>query len=242
MKKVVIFISALATIAFLRIGFINYSTVQADPSLSAEDIKSQLSKQYPGEITNLELDNQSKEPVYYVEMNTEGNELELSLDGHTGEVLRYKEKLLVQNAEAQTNGGSESEKLVIREKATIPDPTLNTDKSATNTVTKAENQDDVTVDAKTQQVETTKVSQNETESDVTTPMQKGTNEDTIGLGKAKRIALEQFKGHIEEFELDDNDGNLVYELEIENESQDAEVQIDAYTGKVMKLEIDDEDD
>lgn len=60
----------------------------------------------------------------------------------------------------------------------------------------------------------------------------------ISREKAIQIALQQFSGTVEDVELDDDDGRLIYEVEIENSRGEAEVEIDAYTGKVLLVDID----
>jgi len=59
--------------------------------------------------------------------------------------------------------------------------------------------------------------------------------------KIKEIALNEFSGTIIEMELDEDDGRLVYEVEIENNEDEATMEIDAYTGQVIIVEIDLED-
>lgn len=66
--------------------------------------------------------------------------------------------------------------------------------------------------------------------------------DFIGEAKAKEIALGLTKGgSIVEFELDEDDGRLVYEIEIKANGYEYEIELDAYTGKVLKFEKDLED-
>lgn len=60
----------------------------------------------------------------------------------------------------------------------------------------------------------------------------------ISQKRAKEIALAEFKGKITEVELDDDDGRKLYEIELENGDSEATIEIDAYTGKIIFLEID----
>ncbi|SDD10009.1 Uncharacterized membrane protein YkoI [Melghirimyces thermohalophilus] len=66
----------------------------------------------------------------------------------------------------------------------------------------------------------------------------------ISEAQAKQIALSQAEGTISEIELDRNDGRLVYEVEVEDGQQETDMEIDAYTGKVlfMSMENDNGDD
>lgn len=63
----------------------------------------------------------------------------------------------------------------------------------------------------------------------------------ISREQAIQIALSKFSGVVEDVELDDDDdygGRLVYEIEIERGDEEAEIIIDAMTGKVLLIEID----
>ena len=58
---------------------------------------------------------------------------------------------------------------------------------------------------------------------------------------AKEIALKEFAGTVVDLELDEDDGRKIYEIEIENGEDEATVEIDAYTGEILVLDIDIDD-
>ena len=64
----------------------------------------------------------------------------------------------------------------------------------------------------------------------------------ISPEEAKTIALKLANGEITDFELDEDDGRLIYEIEIKTKDSEHEIKIDAYTGKVLEHEIDQDDD
>jgi ABC-type ATPase involved in cell division/uncharacterized membrane protein YkoI len=68
--------------------------------------------------------------------------------------------------------------------------------------------------------------------------------DIITVEKAKEIALELVDGEIVKFKLDKDVDDLKYEIEIISKANGKkyEIEIDAYTGKVLKFEIDNDDD
>lgn len=73
--------------------------------------------------------------------------------------------------------------------------------------------------------------------------EKVQNEKTaISIKEAEEIALSQFPGTITQLELDEDDGRLIYEVEIENGEDEAEVEIDAYTGEILVVSIDRDND
>lgn len=63
----------------------------------------------------------------------------------------------------------------------------------------------------------------------------------IDVNKVREIALSQFSGEIVELELDEDDGRKIYEVKIENGDDEAEIEIDAYTGEIIVIDIDRED-
>ncbi|WP_010676508.1 PepSY domain-containing protein [Bacillus timonensis] len=67
-------------------------------------------------------------------------------------------------------------------------------------------------------------------------------EAQVPFTKAKEIATQEVNGaQVEELELDRENGELVYEVELTGAHDDAEVVINATTGKVVKVD-DDRDD
>ncbi|KAB2333072.1 hypothetical protein F7731_16140 [Cytobacillus depressus] len=66
---------------------------------------------------------------------------------------------------------------------------------------------------------------------------------TITAKESESIALKEVKGQVTDTELEDEDGVVVYSVEIKgDQSQKYDVKIDAKTGKVLKVEKDDEKD
>lgn len=62
----------------------------------------------------------------------------------------------------------------------------------------------------------------------------------LSVEEVSEIALQQFSGEIDEIELDEENGRLIYEIEIERGEQEAEIEIDAYTGEVIVIEIEED--
>ncbi|MFB7642911.1 PepSY domain-containing protein, partial [Peribacillus butanolivorans] len=61
--------------------------------------------------------------------------------------------------------------------------------------------------------------------------------------ESKKIALEKVPGTVKEVELEDEDGTVVYSVDVQaKEGSKQEVKIDAQTGKVLKVESDDEEE
>ncbi|MGE7603275.1 PepSY domain-containing protein [Peribacillus sp. NPDC097675] len=61
----------------------------------------------------------------------------------------------------------------------------------------------------------------------------------ISMEEAEKIALKQVEGQITDLEADMENGSLIYEVEIKQGPKEYDVDIDANTGKVLKMEMDD---
>jgi len=59
---------------------------------------------------------------------------------------------------------------------------------------------------------------------------------------AIKIAMKQTKGTVTEVEMDEDDGRVIYEIEIEDGKYDYDFDIDAISGEVLKFEKDRDDD
>ena len=102
-KKVMITISSVAIASVLGFGIYHTNAAQAQPKLSTDEIKELVSAQYPGTITEVEVDKGFNKVVYEVEVESDGKEYEIKLDGNTGEVLKLEEKEIREAKQNTTN-------------------------------------------------------------------------------------------------------------------------------------------
>src|SRR5690554_62328 len=91
-KKLIVVIGVMAFAAVIGLTSSKFGIVSADPYYSVEDIRKQVTELYPGKITELELEKEGKNPIYEVEIEVDGYEYELKIDGNTGEILKLEEK------------------------------------------------------------------------------------------------------------------------------------------------------
>ena len=100
---------------------------------------------------------------------------------------------------------------------------------------------DLYIDAYTGEVQLMKEdSNNDDDSDDRTGVVQSSN--LISDEKAKQLAGKAVNGTVTELELDEDDGQFVYELELITNKGEADVEIDAMTGKVIEINFDHEDD
>ncbi|CAM3823861.1 MULTISPECIES: PepSY domain-containing protein [Mesobacillus] len=65
----------------------------------------------------------------------------------------------------------------------------------------------------------------------------------ITAEESTTIALKEVKGQVTDTELEDEDGTVVYGVEItDDQGKTHDVKVDAKTGKVLKVDVDDEND
>lgn len=247
-RKIWMTIGAMFVAAVLGLVFSQSLSVSAGPDLSEEDVTDKVKMQYPGEITELELNENGKAPVYEIEIAIDGKEYELLIDGDSGEVLKLDEKLTTaanEEQKAQNNAekadeaqteNNEAESLQLREK---------TKNNETDKAEKQSSENSADKDRQTDNNEktTVKAPSNKEDSEKEQPVKKSKQKQSIITNQeAIDIALEQFNGRVEGIELDEEDGRLVYEIELESSRGEADIEIDAYTGKVLVVDIDLEDD
>lgn len=60
--------------------------------------------------------------------------------------------------------------------------------------------------------------------------------------EAVAIAKKSFNGDVKSIELDYDDGKYEYEIELQSKKEEADITIDATTGRVLELELDEDDD
>lgn len=63
---------------------------------------------------------------------------------------------------------------------------------------------------------------------------------SISVEEAKKIANKQFDGDAISVELDEDDNQLVYEVELRNGKQEADIKINAETGDILEQDIETE--
>jgi uncharacterized membrane protein YkoI len=68
---------------------------------------------------------------------------------------------------------------------------------------------------------------------------KAESKEPIGVQNAKKIALSKVSGKVREIELEHKKNVSYYEVDINKDHQEYDVSIEAYTGEVLKVKLDD---
>ncbi len=224
-KKNLLAIGAVAVAAVLGLIFSQSLTASAGPDLSQKEVEEKIKAQYPGEIKGLALDEKSNPPVYEAEVSVDGKKYELRIDGNSGEVLKLEKTKTAKQEDTAQSESKADESIKINEKSSDKDK-AGKQSSENNTV-----QEEQTADHEKEKVPKNKEKE-----------QSNQKKSILTKQEAIAIALEQFSGKVDDVDLEDEDGRLIYEIEIESSRGEAEIEIDAYTGKVLLVDIDWEED
>lgn len=239
----------IISISILITGLFYSNYAQSEPSLTENEVKDIVSDQYPGKITDLNLKNINNQSVYEVLVTHENSKYNIKIDRHSGEIL----DIIRKSVAVKENKNKEAPKKDIKKQ---------TDKQTNNTPPKTEeNPKQSKKQEKNEQVKNEKETavkedKREEEHEANVPKEQpkttekpkkehksapkeptDTKETVLSISEVSNIALSHFSGSIDDVELEDEDGRLYYEVEIERDEQEAEMKIDAYTGEVIVIEI-----
>src|SRR5690625_1091793 len=230
MKKVGIILGVMISAIVLGFGINHSNASQAEPQLSSEEIKEIVSNEYPGEIIDLTLSEKENEAVYTVNVDANETVYELEMDGNTGEVLELRETPI-------TN----KDQFVIdedKEKGQNKDENKNKNKNKTKAEEKEKKKTSDRQKPAAKETESKKPSKQKTVKKEQERKETEEKSTAISIAEAVDIALSKFTGQVTEVEVEEEDGRLIYEVEIESGEEEAEIEIDAHTGEVIVIEID----
>src|SRR5690625_774134 len=230
MKKVGIILGVMISAIVLGFGINHSNAPQAEPQLSSEEIKEIVSNEYPGEIIDLTLSEKENEAVYTVNVDANETVYELEMDGNTGEVLELRETPI-------TN----KDQFVIdedKEKGQNKDENKNKKKNKNKTEEKEKKKTSDRQKHAAKETESKKPSKQKTVKKEQERKETEEKSTAISIDEAVDIALSKFTGQVTEVEVEEEDGRLIYEVEIESGEEEAEIEIDAHTGEVIVIEID----
>lgn len=244
LKKIGMTIGIIGIVTVLGFGVYHSNASQTDPTLTPTDIEELVKSQYPGTITELELDKDANGSVYEVEIANDGIEYELKLDGQTGEIINLKEKRMDAKQRASTKEVIDLKDKEKEQKAKEKEEKEAKEKEEQE---KKEQEQKEKVKEKEQEQAQPKTEVNKNDPSTTKEKEQQTEEKenkakntVIDVDEAINIALAKFPGTVDEVELEEEDGRLIYEIEIEANGEEAEFEIDAYTGEIIVIEIEED--
>lgn len=259
-KNLMILIASLLGALIIGFGIYQSGATESEPKLTRNDIEELVTNQYPGTITEIDVKKKQNKYIYEIEIERDGKEYELLLDGNTGEVLqleeslRNEEDLVVDDQEAKAeerdknlNGSVDDQR---DNSANSLDPNRVIDialQEFPGIVKELEFQArggrllyeieviadyeemEFLIDAHTGEI---------IKSDRKRIKKSYERSAIITAKEALDIAFSKFSGRLKELALEEDDGLFIYEIELKSGKEEAEIEINAYTGEVIVIEID----
>ena len=193
--------------------------------ITAQEAKDIALKEVNGTITESDYDGDDNRPHYEFEIQSNNEEVSVEVDAETGKATVTEREAMKAPAVNEKAQGTD-DKAVAAQKETAAVPKAE-DKQK-EAVTKAEDkQKEVITQAEVKQEAVTK----------TEAKQNGVITKAEAINIAKTVA----KGTVTKVELDIDDDGQKYELEFKDGHVEYDVEVDAYTGKVLQVdqELDD---
>lgn len=227
-KKTAVISGIVIVILLLVFGTREWVNGNQGSRLEKEKINKIVSAKYPGEILSTELTNRDNTGQYKTVLKSEQGVYVIWSDAVSGEILDMNR---TENEEVQG-------KRITKDKAENIAAKHGKVKSAEFNEENKVYLVRVSTEGKTYSLEINGTngeikSKKEVESgDEDEPAQPNTK---ITKEEARRIALNEVKGTVTDIELDDEDGVIVYEVEIETKTKEAQVIINAFSGEVNSV-------
>lgn len=190
-------------------------TTKKEQFISKEEASKIALNIFPGTIKELEFDEDDGRYIYEIEVKNGNREAEFDIDAITGEIIK-------QEIDPERKTAKQPEK---KQEQKVSKPKTEQPKKQHQEKAQKNEQKQV------QKSQPTKPQVKE---------QKKAKSEFISREQAIQIALNIFSGTVKEVEFDKDDGRYIYEIEIKNGKREAEFDIDARTGKILKQEIDPE--
>lgn len=240
-KKISILLGAIAAVTVLGIGIYHSDASQKVQAMPKSEMSELINAQYPGEITKLELN----DDAYEATIKSDVAEYELQLDAKSGDILKIKEtQTLVVKEESKQDQDSAEDKTKQDKQVDQPKNKSNDNPEKPAKEKEATPKTSIESEEKAEKQPTSKPKAKDTQKSEEKSKKKQEKKEkkrktVISQDEAINIALAQFSGEVDDVDLDEEDGRLIYEIEIERGDLEAEIMIDAYTGEIIIMEIDD---
>jgi len=225
--KITLLVSAI--VIFLGIG--GYIFWQKGDTLTKAEAQAIITNKYPGEIIAMKKTEKNGVQQYQALLENNNGVYQIALDAHNGTISQLQAEKIKQ-AETKENLTEEEavKKVTSHYKGTLQSISSQTDNGAAYfMVTLQAESTESTYKINRQTGEIEKLLKNAEEAAI------------ISEDKAKEIAEEAVNGKVTEAELEEEDQQLVYEIELETaEEKEVKVYINAYSSTVLSINWEDD--
>ncbi|WP_137789299.1 PepSY domain-containing protein [Bacillus sp. E(2018)] len=231
-KKTAVISGIIIVILLLVFGTREWVNGNQSSTLEKEKINKIVSAKYPGEILSTELTNREDKRQFKTVLKSEQGVYVIWSDAVSGEVLNVK----------RTEEEESQRKLITKDEAENIAAKDGKVKSAEFDEANKVYLVSVQNEGKTYRLEI-----NGTTGDIKTKKEVESGDEPaqpntkITEEEARQIAQNEVKGTITDIELDDEDGVIVYEIEIETKTKEAQIIINAFSGEVTSVTMETKD-
>ena len=229
-RRTRLLIVTLLLVAIAVAGMIQLAFGQQEEMISQEQMTEMIESRYVGEVTSIALAEEAGKEVYRSTLRGHNGAYQIEADAFSGQIVRI---MPLEVASAKPTGQQPSEQAnqsTGQQGSNQPSPSTGQQPSS------QPNQS-------TGQQPGNQPTQPSGEQPSVQPSPPPDQENTgavpktpVSAEKAEAIALMQINGTVDGIELEDVNGTLVYEVEIETPDDDeVKVQVDAYTGQVLSV-------
>ena len=223
---------------FVIIGVIGIigiaSAMKGDVKVTEAEARNLIEAHYTGTIKKISLTKSNGKDVYHVRLEEKTGLYTLEVDAGTGNIqnLQQVKKESPEREEKQALSEAEAKKLAEE-----------TYSGNVQGLTLKDKIYSITVLTKTEEI---KLEMNADSGKITSEdkssFEKNPKQVKLTEEQAKKIAMTEVNGEIEDIDLEEEDDSVFYEVEIDSGQQEATIQIDAFTGKVLSVAIENEED
>ncbi|MBD7963874.1 PepSY domain-containing protein [Fictibacillus norfolkensis] len=231
-KKTAVIFGIIIVILLLVFGTREWVNGNQGSTLEKEKMNRIISAKYPGEILSTELTNREDNRQYKTVLKSEQGVYVIWSDAVSGEILDMN-RTDDEVSQGKSITKDEAEKIAA-EHGDVKSLEFNEENKVY--LVRVQNEGKIyrlEINGTTGDLK----SKNEVESG-DEPAQPNTK---ISEEEAKQIALKEVKGSITDIELDDEDGVIVYEVEIVTKTKEAQVIINAFSGEVNSITMETKD-
>ncbi|MGG4488299.1 PepSY domain-containing protein [Metabacillus idriensis] len=210
------------------------SDMKSDVKVTVEEARSLVEAHYTGTIKEIALTKSDGIEVYQVELEEKKGLYTLEVDAATGSIQNLKQ---VKQADFERENEpvlTEAEAKKLAEQTYSGNVQMITLQGETYSILLLTKTEEIKVEMNGDSGEIT--SEDKSSIEKTKQPVKLTEE------QAEKIALDEVKGKIEDIDLEEEEGSVFYEVEIESGQQEATIQIDAFTGEILSVAIENEED
>ncbi|MGM0920198.1 MAG: PepSY domain-containing protein [Bacillota bacterium] len=210
------------------------SAIKGNVKVTETEARNLVEAHYPGTIIEMTLLRSDGKDIYQVQLEENTGLYTLEVDAETGNIQNLQQVKKTDSAKEEKPAISEAEAKKLAEE---------TYRGNVQALTLHRKIYSITVLTKTEQI---KLEMNADSGKITSEdkssIEKNTQHVKLTEEQAKKIALAEVNGKIEDIDLEEEEDRVFYEVEIESGQQEATIQIDAYTGKVLSVAIENEED